>query len=1090
MPNTQRVPDPGSNHLGGTAGRAPVESPAPLDVHLLGGFRVAISGKALPDAAWRQKRAAAIVKLLALEPTHRLHRDHVTEALWPDVDPDAAGNNLRVFLHYARRELESVGAPPATFLARDGEDLLLGPSELIRVDVDRFEEALDRAWRTPDPEASQAALDRYHGDLLPEDPYEDWVADRRVTLRTSYLTLLSRLAELHEQRAELGQAINVLQRLLAAEPLDEAAHAALIRLLALTGRQRQALQQYENLVLLLERELGVDPEPATRELLAAIRDGRFPTTTQALEPPATSEHPTPASRMRGLPAEVDELIGRHREEAELRRLLATTRLLTLTGPGGVGKTRLALAVAHAVAAAFPDGVCVVDLAPLDEPALVLPTIARALGVRDAAERPLLETVKEQLGEQDVLLVVDNMERVAAAAPVVAELLAACPHLKALITSRIRLRLRGEQEYPVQPLALPDSQVIPGDERRYALAATSLTDVPAVALFVRRARAARPDFALTEASAAAVVEICRRLDGLPLAIELAAARVRLLQPAELVERLERPLEVLTGGPRDAPDRQQTLRATIAWSHDLLNPEEQVLFARLSVFAGGCTLEAIETLHGGKDPAASTGLWTSSPDRLAVTTGHSVFDLVASLIDQSLLRQTEGTVGAPRLSMLETIREYAREQLEASGEAQAVRRRHAALFLALAEAAAPELTGPDQAIWLDRLESEHDNLRRALTTFQEVGDAASQLRLAGALWRFWWHRGFLSEGRRWLERALTDAAGAASPIRATALDGAGALAEAQGDLATAIVHHEAALALWREIGDRRGVARSLTDLGIVADKMGDPERATQLYEDALVLAREEDDRPRIAACLANLGFVSLDQGNHQRAAACFKESLGLFRDLEDQRNLTYVLGGLGGLAFLEGDYHGAAAIQEEVLRHLRELGDRQGIADTLADLGHAVQRQGDLDRAWEIYSEGLDLYRELADPSGAAFVLTHLGRLAHLRGDAARAEDLLRASLQAGWQLGEKATVTEAIEGLAGVACDRGEAVQCARLLGMAEALRETTGIPLPAIHEPEIERYVKTARDALGEATFAAARGEGRSLGPEQVVAALTAGSAG
>ena len=1085
----QRVPAPGSGYPGGTAGRAPVEAPAPLDVHLLGGFRVVINGKVLPDAAWRQKRAAAIVKILALAPSHRLHRDQVTETLWPDVDPHAAGNNLRVFLHYARRELEGVGAPPATFLARDGEDLLLGPSELVRVDVDLFEEALSLAWRGPDPGASQAALDRYPGDLLPEDPYEDWVADRRVTLRTSYLTLLSRVAQLHEQRAELGQAINALQRLLAAEPLDEAAHAALIRLLALTGRQRQALQQYENLVVLLNRELGVDPEPATRELIGAIRNDRFPSMTQALEPPATVQHPAPDARLRGLPAPVDDVIGREREEAELRRLLATTRLLTLTGPGGVGKTRLALAAAHAVAASFPDGVCVVDLAPLDEPALVLPEIARALGVRDAAEQPLLETVKEQLGEQGVLLVVDNMERVSAAAPVVAELLAACPHLKALITSRIRLRLRGEQEYPVQPLALPDFQVTPGAEHRYALPATSLTDVPAVALFVRRARAARPDFALTEASAAAVVEICRRLDGLPLAIELAAARVRLLQPEELVARLERPLEVLTGGPRDAPDRQQTLRATIAWSHDLLSPKERVLFAWLSVFAGGCTLEAMETLHGEKDSAAATGPWKASTDRIAVTTEHSVFDLVASLIDQSLLRQTEAADGTPRLRMLETIREYAREQLEASGEAKAVRRRHAALFLAVAEAAAPELTGPDQVIWLDRLEIDHDNLRRALSTFHEVDDAVSQLRLAGALWRFWWHRGFLSEGRSWLERALVDGAGAGIPIRATALDGAGALAEAQGDLGMAIVHHEAALALWREIGDRRGVARSLTDLGIVADKMGDPERATQLYEDALVLAREENDLPRMAACLANLGFVSLDQGHHERAATCFKESLALFRDLEDQRNVTYVLGGLGGLMFLEGDYQGAAALQEEVLRHLRGLGDRQGIADTLADLGHAVQRQGDLDRAWEIYSEGLEVYRELGDRSGTAFVLTHLGRLAHLRGDATRAETLLHESLKVGWQLGERSTVTEGIEGLAGVACDRGEAVHCARLLGVAEALRETTGIPLPAVHEPEIERYVTTARAALGEATFAAARGEGRSLGPEQVVAAIAAGSA-
>jgi predicted ATPase len=792
---------------------------------------------------------------------------------------------------------------------------------------------------------------------------------------------------------------------------------------------------------------------------------------------------------------VDDLIGREREEAELRHLLTTRRLVTLTGPGGVGKTRLALAVARAAAPLYPDGAAFVDLAPLENAGLVLPTIARALGVREVAGQSLLDSITAQIGEGRVLVVVDNMEHVAAAASLVAELLAACSRLAALVTSRSRLRLLGEQEYPVQPLALPDVPHANPHDPVPALDSRGLEDVAAVALFTRRARAARPEFGLTGANARDVAEICRRVDGLPLAIELAAARVRLLALGELLAQLDRPLSLLTDGPRDAPARQRTLRATIAWSHDLLTPEEQDLFARLSVFAGGFTIESVKGVEGvalrsqgegDEGEEADASIRRPPPPVRSAT--PSVLDLLASLVDQSLVRQMDGPNGTARLGMLETIRAYARERLEFSGEAEDVRLRHAALFLSLAESAASELDGEDQAVWLDRLESEHDNLRQALTTLHDAGEGENELRLASALWRFWWQRGFLSEGRRWLEQALEEGHDAGKVTRATAHDGAGALAEAQGDLAGAAIHHEAALRLRRELGDRRGEARSLTDFGIIADKMGDPERAIELFTEALALARSEDDQPQLAACLANLGFVCLDIRDHQRAAASFRESLELFRALGDQRNECYVLGGLGNLAFLAGDYPGAAALQEHTLRLLRGLDDRQGIADTVADLGHIVQRMGELDRAEALYGEALHRYQELGDRSGAAFALVHLGRLTHLRGDIVRAEMLLQEGAHLAWQLGEPPIVTEAMEGLAGVACDRGEAARCVRLLGAAEAQREATGIPLPAIHQPEIARYVAIARTALGESGYAAARSEGRALAPDHAMAMLVPGA--
>ncbi len=1061
-----------------------MDADAALEVRVLGGFRVLVGGRGVPDGAWRQRRAAAVVKLLALAPGHRLHREQVAEALWPELAPEAAANNLRVALHHARRAIEGAGTPAGVFLVREGEGLALGPADRVRVDVDAFEEAVGRAWRTADPAAVEEALDRYAGDVLPEDPYEEWVASRRGAARASYLTLLARAARVHEGRGELERAIAVLERLVAAEPLDEEAQAALVRLLALSGQRRQALARYDRYVALLESEVGSEPGAATRDLAVAIREGRFPVAARpgaaaeratapaggvrparAAEPVESPRRDAGAGRIGRIPAPVERLIGRERELAELRLLLASKRLVTLTGPGGVGKTRLALGAARMVAEAFPDGGGFVDLAPLREPGLVLAAVAAGLGVREAGGASLAEAVAAEIGERRLLLVLDNFEHLVVAAPIVTELLAACPGLTVLVTGRMRLRLRGEQEYPVQPLPVPERA---GEELPDV---GGLAAFAAVALFVERAAQVQPGFALAEGNAAAVAEVCRRLDGLPLALELAAARVRLLPPPALLARLGRPLALLTGGARDAPARQRTLRATIAWSYDLLAPEEQDLFARLAVFAGGASIEAVEHVE------LSEGFSVLSPE-------SSVLDVLGSLIEQSLVRETGTGEGAARVGMLETIREFALERLEAGGEAEVVARRHAAFFLAMVEEAEGQLTGPQQAVWLDRLEVEHDNVRAALATLERAGEPEATLRLAGAMWRFWWLRGHLSEGREWLRRSLAEAGAAPLADRARALDGAGVLAESQGDDAEAEAHHEAALALWRELGDRGGMARSLLNLGIAAEKRGDPQRVTALQEAALALSREADDRPGIAAALANQGFTALDRGDHDRAAVCFAESLLLFRELNDQRNLSVILDGLAALAFHAGDFGRAAALFEEALALLRGLGDRLASANALANLGHSVQQLGDVDRAAALYAEALGLFRELGDRGGTAFALTHLGRLAHRLGDGARARTLLLESFTLGQQIGEKVVVIEALEAMAEIACDYGEAMHCARLLGATEALREAIGVPLPLAHDASYEHQLAIARAALGEAMFAAARGEGRTLASTQSVAAL------
>src|SRR5437763_17100 len=546
-------------------------------------------------------------------------------------------------------------------------------------------------------------------------------------------------------------------------------------------------------------------------------------------------------RLMHLPAQLTPLIGGEQEVAAVYALLQRpgVRLLTLTGTGGVGKTRLSLQVATDLLDDFADGVCFVPLAPVGDPELVVATIAQALGIKEVGERPLPDLLQAALRDQRLLLL-DNFEQVVAAAAGLADLLASCPGLKMLVTSRAVLHLHGEYEFPVPPLALPDLTTLP----------QSLSQNAAVALFLERARAVKPDFELTPANTRAIAEICVRLDGLPLAIELAAARVKLLPPQALLARLEHRLQVLTGGARDVPARQQTLRNLLAWSYDLLDGKQQQLFGRLSVFVGGCTLEAVE------------GLYTALGDLPA-----DVLDGVTSLIDKSLLRQTEQEGEEPRLLMLETIREYGLEALAASGEMESTRRAHATYYLALADLAELELGGPQQGVWLDRLEREHDNLRAALQWTIEQGEAGGSmemaLRLGGALRRFWWGRGHWSEGRNFLERAL--ATGLADTwidpsVRAKALLAASNLIFVQSDYERAKVLSEESLALYRELEDRHGIAYSLYRLGNVAWVRGDTAAARSLIGEALALFREVDDKEYIAYSLFSLGLFASSQGEY--------------------------------------------------------------------------------------------------------------------------------------------------------------------------------------------------------------------------------------
>jgi predicted ATPase/class 3 adenylate cyclase len=631
------------------------------------------------------------------------------------------------------------------------------------------------------------------------------------------------------------------------------------------------------------------------------------------------------------------LVGRQREVAEVCALLRRedVRLVTLTGPGGVGKTRLGLQVAAELADAFADGVWFVRLSRLTDPALVLPTVAQTLGLQEAGDQPLTVMLQAHLRTRSMLLLLDNFEQVSGAALEVAKLLESSPGLKVLVTSRTVLHLQGEQEYPVPPLALP-STLSMGRSRL----AERLLDAPAVALFVERAQAHRPDFALTEATAPAVADICARLDGLPLALGLAAAWIKLLPPSALLQRLERRLPLLTGGARDLEARQQTMRATLAWSEDLLHPKEQRLFRRLSVFVGGWTLEAAETVCVSPEGAEPLGL--------------EVLEGLSALVDQSLVQQRldEEEGSELRFGMLQVIREYAREQLEASGEAQALRRAHLVTFLTLAEHAEPALFEREQTTWLDRLEREYDNLRAALSCARELGTAGAQagLRLAGALWHFWDTRGHYGEGRAWLEGLLgltagdeADTAAAsgvdARVVRARALDAAGSLALWQGDLGPATTRLEAAVATARLAGDKQTAARALCHLGAVEQSQGHLSRATTHYQESLALAQKVGSHWDIVQALNSLAAVAYWQGNLARAEERIEEAVAYMQQVGgDPETETLMRLSLAGLAQRRGDLIRAAALGREALARFQTLRTTWGIMQALEELARTAGAQG--------------------------------------------------------------------------------------------------------------------------------------------------------
>jgi predicted ATPase/DNA-binding XRE family transcriptional regulator len=648
-----------------------------------------------------------------------------------------------------------------------------------------------------------------------------------------------------------------------------------------------------------------------------------------------------AGPRRMVPYPPTPIVGRLKETAAATALLldSDVRLLTLTGPGGVGKTRLALEVAHRVGDAFADGAVFVDLAPVRDAELVLSAISQAQGVVPSPDASLRQATVAALREAQLLLILDNFEHVPAAAVVVADLLAACSGVSLLVTSRTPLRIRAEREYAVGPLALPD-QDGPTD-------LDELRRVPAVELFVRRAEVADREFALTVENARAVSGLVVRLDGLPLAIELAATRMKILTPDALLVRMEQRLPFLTRGAHDLPMRQQAMRATLDWSHDLLSAEEQGLFRRLAVFAGGCTLDAAERV----------GLDSARVFPSASSSSAFVIDLLSDLVDKSLLRTVDDTGAERRFGMLETIREYGLERLEEASEEDDVRRRHLAWCVDLAERTELELIGPNQQRWFATLDAEHDNLRAALGWTIAKGDATAAMRLSGALHRFWATRGHYEEGRRWLEAALALDTGERSAPRGYALNGLGVLAWYMGDIDRAETVWREMLPIFGALDDRRYVAYAHGNLGLIGDAREDYEQATESYERALALFRELGDQTHTSFMLGNLGLIAYFQENYPKATALIEESLGMARMLGDQQSIALNLGNLGLVAFAQGDYECALARNAEALALGQHLSNRPWLARSLSNFAMIAAATGKSARAARLFAAAAALRKQL-------------------------------------------------------------------------------------------------------------------------------------
>ena len=1044
---------------------------------------------------FRTQKAASLLAFLAFHPAPQ-PRETLLDLLWPDADIDTGRHNLSNALSFLRHQLEPPGVPPGTVILADRTTVRLNPAA-VATDVAAFETALEQANRSglSEPESLsllEAAVQQYQGTLLPGF-YEEWIGSESQRLNSQFVQAVGQLIPQLLAAGRAEAAVSYARRAVTIDPLSDEAMGGLLQALSSSGQSGQALRAYRAFAQRLQEELDAQPSPDLQRLAQQFGQSGSPAKAPVLsdggplaeetlhiprprldriepeEPEVVSAPVAPVPRARLLGGEfllrtTTRFFGREEEIERLGKMLSTprTRLVTLTGSGGTGKTRLALEVAaHLVertAETSPADTLVsavfVPLAPVTEAERLFDVTLRSLGIVPASNQDPLDQLAGALASRpNTLLVLDNFEQLVEEGTLhVDELLGKSAGVKVLVTSRQKLDIEGEHEYHLAPL--PTSAGVQTPE--------ALLNVASIALFVDRAQSVLPDFQLTERNAVTIAQLCDYLEGLPLAIELAAARVGVLSPARILEQVQTDrLGFLATRHRDAESRHKTLRATLDWSYQLLPEAGQRFLAQVSVFRGGWTLKAAEAVCGLNE--------------------EETLEMLTLLRDSSLIGVSDTEEGL-RFTLLETIREYGQEKLLEWGENSVVRCRHRDYFVVYAEQAEPELTGPDQAMWLNCLETEHSNLCAVIEWCEaDMASAEVGLRLVWALSDFWEVRGYWSLGRGYLARALSRAEASAPTLeRAKALQGAGGLANLQGDYASARALNEESLAIYRELGDKRGIAHSLSSLGSVAYRQSDFEAARTLYEQALAIRQELGDQRGIAESLSSLGSVAYNQGDFEAARTLNEQGLLISRELGDQRRIADSLSSLGSVADKLGDFEAARTLLQESLAISRELGDKICIAICLYCLGNVAYRQGDYETARTRLQESLVIFRETGH-YWIIHVLRLLGHVERAAEDYARASAFYQESLRLSREQGDVWTIAGSLEDFAGLAGRQGRWERAVRLLGGVEALCATLGRTLP-FGQKEYERTVAATRAALSEEAFAAAWQQGRAMTLEHAVA--------
>jgi predicted ATPase/DNA-binding SARP family transcriptional activator/Tfp pilus assembly protein PilF len=1042
-----------------------------LSFNLLGPFDAAIgSGRELH---FPTTKAQALLAYLLVEEAHRPGASHargnLMMLLWPDILAESAQANLRQTLYRLRQALQETGKgadPRQPLLLTDRQSVQVNPSVDYRLDVAEFESKLRKTAQGP-LERRVAALSEavsfYRGDFLADvyvadsEAFENWAGHVRADLRRQALEALQQISEAALARGDYQIAQEAARRQIAIDDLHEAAYRQLMLALTAGGERNAALTSFTELGQLLTDELGVEPTKETAMLAEAIRQGQYdlgpaPAAAphaatipgSAGRPPefvlpdrvadddsatfrylatiseagklAADRHLLPLDRfgrspeggMRwdqepteppsNLPYELNRFVGRQEQLAAIYGLIErdSSRLVTLTGPGGVGKTRLATRVGAQLRPRFRDGVWLVELARLNNPILIAQLTVHTFGLVEEGGQTRMQTLVEYLRSRRLLLILDNCEHlIEEAARFAQALLRAAPGLSILATSREALGTVGEVVWALPPLSAPD----PEEE----ISPETLNRYEATDLFLERASAVRPEFSIDEHNAWAVAQLCVRLDGIPLAIELAAARLRALSVEDIVSRLDDRFQLLVGSRTSEP-RQQTLRALIDWSYDLLPEEERKLMRRLSVFVGGWSLDAAEVVCAGNGIEQ-----------------REVLDLLAQLIDKSLV-MTELQKGIIRYQFLETIRRYAADRLQKAGEVDEYSAKHAQYYLGLAQESYGKCWGREQGFWLDRLETEHDNLRKAMEHLvDEDPTGEALLRMAGSLWRYWEVRGYINMGRYWITLALKVSPSASAYTRANALRGAGILARQQGDYVEAKALHEESLALFRELGPEYNlsVARQLDALGEIEQYYGNYDQATGLHQESMALQREIGDKEGVAASLAHLGVIARERGRYDEAEELLQKSLKLNRELGDRLRISVDLNNLGLVAIRQCHYERALSYYDEAVQQYRDLNNKLGISESLLNMGDVAKNRGDFRHSTVLHNECLALKRELGDRRGIARTTVRLATTAMLQGDYRRARELADQSQATFEELGIRRGVVTALRTRALVAVYEGD-----------------------------------------------------------------------